>query len=120
MRQSRFFNKVAGLRPATLLKKRLWHRCFPVNFTKVLRIPFLHNISARLLLKHTFCVSSHSSLSKSFCFSILTYVHTRATSRFSIFKGDAQFLFLCNLQIPGASRVYGLHHFYSNNSKNTN
>ena len=25
-----FFNKVAD--PATLLKKRLWHRCFPVNF----------------------------------------------------------------------------------------
>ena len=23
-----------GLRPATLLKKRLWHRCFPVNFAK--------------------------------------------------------------------------------------
>ena len=35
-----FFNKVAGLRPATLLKKRLWHRCFPVNFAKFLRIPF--------------------------------------------------------------------------------
>ena len=30
--QSLFLNKVAGLRPATLLKKRLWHRCFPVNF----------------------------------------------------------------------------------------
>ena len=29
--QSLFFNKVAGLRPATLLKKRLLHRCFPVN-----------------------------------------------------------------------------------------
>ena len=31
--QSLFFNKAAGLslRPATLLKKRLWHRCFPVN-----------------------------------------------------------------------------------------
>ena len=26
--------------PATLLKKRLRHRCFPVNFTKFLRIPF--------------------------------------------------------------------------------
>ena len=26
-------------RPATLLKKSLWHRCFPVNFTKFLRIP---------------------------------------------------------------------------------
>ena len=31
--QSLFFNKVAGLMPATLLKKRLWHRCFPMNFT---------------------------------------------------------------------------------------
>ena len=30
--QSLFFNKVAGLRPATLLNKRLWHRSFPVNF----------------------------------------------------------------------------------------
>ena len=27
-----FFNRVAGLRPSTLLKKRLWHRCFTVNF----------------------------------------------------------------------------------------
>ena len=39
--QSLFFNKVVGLRPATLLKKRLWRRCFPVNFVKFLRIPFL-------------------------------------------------------------------------------
>ena len=39
--QSLFFNKVAGLRPATLLKKRLWHRCFPINFAKFLRTPFL-------------------------------------------------------------------------------
>ena len=38
--QSLFFNKVAGLRPATLLKKRLWHKCFPVNFVKFLRTPF--------------------------------------------------------------------------------
>ena len=30
--QSLFFNKVSGLRSATLLKKKLWHRCFPVNF----------------------------------------------------------------------------------------
>ena len=37
---SLFFNKVAGLRPATLLKKRLWHWCFPVDFTKFLRTPF--------------------------------------------------------------------------------
>ena len=48
--QSHFFNKVASLRPATLLKKRPWHRCFPVNFAKFLRKPFLQNTSRRLLL----------------------------------------------------------------------
>ena len=49
------FNKVAGLRPltllkkrlwpVTLLKKRLWHRCFPVNFVKSCRTAFLQNTS---------------------------------------------------------------------------
>ena len=34
----------------TLVKKRLWHRCFPVNFVKFLRTPFLQNTSGRLLL----------------------------------------------------------------------
>ena len=38
------------LRPAVLLKKRLWHRCFPVNFAKFLRRPFLQNTSGRLFL----------------------------------------------------------------------
>ena len=47
---SLFFNQVAGLRPATLLKKRLQHRCFLVNFAKFLRAPFLQNTSERLLL----------------------------------------------------------------------
>ena len=41
MCQSLLFNKVSDLRPATLLKKRLWHRCFYVNFVKFLRTPFL-------------------------------------------------------------------------------
>ena len=27
---------IVFLRPATLLTKRLWHRCFPVNFVKLL------------------------------------------------------------------------------------
>ena len=36
-----FYNKVAGPEPATLLKQRLWHRCFPMNFAKFLRTPFL-------------------------------------------------------------------------------
>ena len=38
--QSHFFNKVAGI-----LKKRLWHRCFPVNFAKFLRTLFSHPLS---------------------------------------------------------------------------
>ena len=33
-----------------ILKKRLWHRCFPMNFAKSLRTPFLQNASRRLLL----------------------------------------------------------------------
>ena len=47
---SLFFDKVAGLRPATLLKKRLWHRCFPVNFVRFLRTPFLTEDLRWLLL----------------------------------------------------------------------
>ena len=35
-RQS-LFNKIAGLRAATLLKNKPWHRYFPVNFAKCLR-----------------------------------------------------------------------------------
>ena len=36
---SESFHKVAGLRPVTLLKKKLWHKCFSANFTKFLRTP---------------------------------------------------------------------------------
>ena len=46
LRQSLFFNKVA-----TLLKRRLWHRCFPMNFTKLLRTRFLKEHLRRLLNK---------------------------------------------------------------------
>ena len=45
------FNKIAGLRCFwTLLIKILRHRCFPVNFAKFLRAPFLLNSSGKLLL----------------------------------------------------------------------
>ena len=40
--QSLFFNKVAE----TLLKKRLWYRCFPVNFVKYLRPHFFYRTSS--------------------------------------------------------------------------
>ena len=47
--QRHFLNKVADLRPATLLKKRLWHRCSPVNFAEFLGAPFLQNTWRKLL-----------------------------------------------------------------------
>ena len=49
--QSLFLNKAASLSPATLLKKRLYFRCFPLNFAKFLRRPFLQNTSELLLLQ---------------------------------------------------------------------
>ena len=48
---------VSFLRPATLLKTRLWHRYFPVNFAKILRTAFLQNTSRRLLLRKRNCYS---------------------------------------------------------------
>ena len=54
-RCSQKFRKIHGKAPVpeplstTLLKKRLWHRCFPVNFEKFLRAPYLQNTSGRLL-----------------------------------------------------------------------
>ena len=37
--QTLLFSKVGGLKPASLLKKMFWHRCFSVNFTKFLKTP---------------------------------------------------------------------------------
>ena len=48
--QSLFFKKIPGLKPASLLKKRLWHRCFPANFAKFLRTPFFIEHLQRLFL----------------------------------------------------------------------
>ena len=47
------------IRPATLLKKRLWHRCFPVNFVKFLRTAFLTEHLWWLLLKN-FCIEART------------------------------------------------------------
>ena len=47
--QSVLLKKAAGLRPTTSLKMILWHilwhKCFPVHFTKFLRKHFLQNTS---------------------------------------------------------------------------
>ena len=36
------FNKAAGPKACNFIKKRLQHRCFPVKFSKILRIPILN------------------------------------------------------------------------------
>ena len=45
-----FLNKVGEFQPGALSKKRFQHRCFPMNFVKVLRIPFLLNNSGQPVL----------------------------------------------------------------------
>ena len=47
---SLFLIKLRASRPATLSKKRLWYRCFPVNFAKFLRTPFVTEHLRWLLL----------------------------------------------------------------------
>ena len=57
--QSLYFDKVAGLLPATLLKKRLWHRYFPVKFAKFPRISFLiEHLWWLLLLVPPYCLET--------------------------------------------------------------
>ena len=41
---------VSKLQATTLLKNRLWHRCFPLNFAKFLRTPFYKEYLRWLLL----------------------------------------------------------------------
>ena len=45
--------KAIALRPATLLKNRLWHRCFPANLAKFLKTPFIFKHLWWLLLDLT-------------------------------------------------------------------
>ena len=47
--QRLFFNEVAGLRPANLLKKRLGTGVFPFNFVKIFRTPIFIEHFYRLL-----------------------------------------------------------------------
>ena len=54
---------ILNMRPATLLKKKLWHRCFPVNFVKFLRTPFLQNTSERMLLQPLSLLLKHIEIS---------------------------------------------------------
>ena len=92
-----------------LFKKRLWHRCFPVNFAKFLRTLFQQNTFGRLLLNlwlSTLCLVVFTSF-KYMCFRF----------RISLFKGNIEsrrlLLTLCVLSRPG--KIWGgsaLVHFF--------
>ena len=42
--QNTYFHRPSSVAaPVTLLKKRPWHRCFPINFARFLRAPFSFN-----------------------------------------------------------------------------
>ena len=63
--QSLLFIKFGGIKPVTLLKKRLWHRCFPVTFAKFLRTQFYRTPPGDCFLKETFFQSKeHAFLIK--------------------------------------------------------
>ena len=45
-----------GLMAAILFEKRLWYKCFPVNFVKIIRVPFFTEHLRWLLLKKFDCL----------------------------------------------------------------
>ena len=65
---SLFFNEVTTVRSATLLKKRLWHRRFPVISEKFLRTPILKNICKQLLLPFLYALIASENFGVFWCF----------------------------------------------------
>ena len=67
--QSLIFNKICWLRIANLLKMRLLHRCFPVNFAEFLRTPFFaeHLWWLLLSLNYMFWRNSKIITENNFC-----------------------------------------------------
>ena len=57
-------NSQENTQPATLLKKRLWHRSFPVNFVKLHRKPLVVASDSSKFLK-IFCIHKKMSVLKS-------------------------------------------------------
>ena len=72
--QSLFFNKVS-----TLLKKKLWHKCFPANYAIFLKTSFLTEHLRWLLLSFIGCTVIGSSLGSSVIESYLGYSVIRSS-----------------------------------------
>ena len=68
--QSLLFNEVAAV---TLLKRRLWYGCFPLNFVKFLITLFLQNTSGWLFLIFVILTWIWSKLGLLFTFTLWNY-----------------------------------------------
>ena len=66
------------LQPETLLKKKLWHRCFPPNFAKFQRTPFLTEHLRWLLLK--IIINIYEVLTSNIYIWTFMYVYKTASS----------------------------------------
>ena len=85
-----------GLRLATLLKKRLWHRCFPVNFVKYLRTPLVAASASiffcKVIVGFKKCLPSYNpfDLAKVLSFSLLSYGAFGISSMKVVFRSGLQ------------------------------
>ena len=87
--QTGYFNKVC--KPKTV-KKRLRHKCFPLNVTKFVRTPFLQNTSGRLLLFHRWLRNKKMS---SLVNSSLCLCRIYQVLHFSLLHNSAKFKWSC-------------------------
>ena len=67
---------------ATLLEKRLWYKCFPVNFVKFLKISFPN----RTPLTVAFDVNVEAKICNGFCARFFTF--TKGSSPNLLFSDD--------------------------------
>ena len=68
-------NKVVGLHPCNIIKKRLQHRCFPVKYAKFIRTPFLKNICGwRLLSFFIYYLQNEFPILNQHLYSFIAYI----------------------------------------------
>ena len=110
--QSLFVNEVTGLglRPATLLKKRIWHRCFPVNFAKDFKNTYFteHLWVTSDFLHSLFVESIFSLIAPWLLFLVIcSWKDYSYSAEFSYLSGDTLFRMLLRCSIKkGVLRKY--------------
>ena len=85
--QTLYFNKVAG--------QMLWHRCFPVNFAKFLRTPFITEHLQWLLLRNFYFIvrllPNFKSVFTNFGTSLRYHIHQLCTVFIHIMESPRQY-----------------------------